>query len=114
MGYFDKFNQGKGISFMDGRTKVDMPLNVPLHVEDYGFIQGDEKEYVVVAFVERPNEFVFGNAILTADIKTIEKDYGSKDEALAALANVTLTFSKHVSKKGREYVSVEFNENVPF
>ena len=42
MGYFDKFNKGEGIPFMDGRTKVDIPVGKGLHLKDYGFIKGDD------------------------------------------------------------------------
>ena len=115
MGYFDKFNKGKGIPFMDGRDKMNLPIGESLHIKDYGFINGNEKPYAVMLFAEYPDKFAFGNTIVTGDLQTIESDAGSKENALALLAGVALTFSKAVSKRGREYVSVEFIEDtVPF
>lgn len=111
MGYFDKFNKGKGIPFMNGRDKMVIPLNEELTISDYGFINGDDKEYAVLLFAEYPKNFAFANAIMTDDLKTIETDAGSKDQALGLLAGVKVKFTKSTSKRGREYVSVEFIES---
>lgn len=111
MSYFDKFNKGKGIPFMDGADKIDMPLGEKLHVRDYGFISGNDGEFVVLAFIEYPNKFVFGNSIITGDIRTMEKDLGDKDKVLAELSDISLTFSKSMSKNKREYTSVEFTQD---
>ena len=113
MGYFDKFNKGKGIPFMDGRTKVDIPVNEGLHLKDYGFIEGDDGPFAVMLFEEYPENFMFGNSIVTDDIKTIEKDMSSKEQALNLLAGVTMKFAKRTSKRGRDYMLVEFIEDNP-
>lgn len=113
MGYFDKFNRGEGIPFMEGRTKVDIPVDKGLHLKDYGFIKGDEAPFAVMLFEEYPENFMFGNSIVTDDIKTIEEDMGSKKQALNLLAGVTMKFAKRTSKRGREYMSVEFIEDSP-
>lgn len=124
MGYFSKFNKGKGIPFMDNRTKIDIPVDEQVHIQDYGFINGDDGEFVVLAFVEYPENFFFGNTIATNNIRTIESDLGSKEEALNMLKNVAIVFSKHESKnldrktkKPRVYTSMEFieeEEEIPF
>lgn len=111
MGYFEKFNKGKGIPFMDGREKMDLPLGESLHLKDYGFIQGQEKPYAVMLFEEYPESFAFGNTIVTSDLQTIESDLGSKDKALELLSGVAMKFTKSTSKRGRDYVSVEFIES---
>ena len=113
MGYFDKFNKGEGIPFMDGRTKTDIPVNKGLHLKDYGFIKGDDAPFAVMLFEESPDNFMFGNSSVTDDIKTIEKDMGSKEQALNLLAGVSMKFTKRTSKRGRDYMSVEFIEDNP-
>lgn len=113
MGYFDKFNKGEGIPFMDGRTKTDIPVGKGLHLKDYGFIKGDDAPFAVMLFEEYPKNFMFGNSIVTDDIKTIEKDMGSKEQALNLLAGVSMKFTKRTSKRGRDYMSVEFIEDNP-
>ncbi len=124
MGYFEKFNRGKGIPFMDGRTKIDLPLNENVHIVDYGFINGDDGEFVVLALYEYPENFFFGNSIATQNIQTIESDAGSKEEAIAMLADVAIVFNKveskkidNTTKKHRVYTTMTFIEddkNVPF
>lgn len=116
MGYFDKFNGGKGIPFMDGADKIDIPVGEKLHVADYGFIDNSEGgEFIVLSFREYPNKFVFGNPIITTDVRMMEGDFGSKDKVLQQLAGVALLFKKQTSKKGRVYTAVEFiEEDIPF
>jgi hypothetical protein len=111
MGYFDKFN--KGIPFMDGRIKVDIPVGKGLHLKDYDFIKGDDAPFAVMLFEEYPENIMFGNSIVTEAIKTIEKDMGSKEQALNLLAGVSMKFTKRTSKRGRDYMSVEFIEDNP-
>ena len=113
MSYFDKFNKGKGIPFMEGRTKTDIPVNEGLHLKDYGFIEGDDGAFAVMLFEEYPDNFMFGNSIVTNCITTIEEDMGSKEQALSLLAGASMKFSKRTSRRGREYMSVEFIEDNP-
>lgn len=115
--YFDKFKKGAGVPFMEDAVKIDIPINEPLTITDYGFIANDEGDFVVLQFAEYPNSFAFGNSIATETIHTIEEDFSNdKKEILAALATVKVLFQKVKSKKGRFYTSIEFIEdvNVPF
>ena len=107
MGYFSGLNGNKGIPFMEGRTKKDLAevVDRPLHIEDYGFIQGDENEFAVIAFVEMPEFFYFGNAIITEALHQVDAD-GMKDQ----ISTAAVTFSKRMSKKGREYMAFEFTD----
>ena len=116
MGYFDKFNSGKGIPFMDGAEKIDIPVGEKLHVNDYGFIDNKEGgEFIVLSFREYPKKFTFGNPIITTDVRMMESDFGSKEKVLQELASVALLFKKQISKKNREYTAVEFiEEDIPF
>lgn len=113
MGYFSKFNGGKGIPFMEDAEKLDIKtlLGVPVHITDYGFINGDDGEFIVMQFVEYPGAFVFGNAIITADIKEAESDLGSKVACLEELANQAIIFNQQTNKKGnRTYIAPTFVE----
>lgn len=112
MGYFDKFNKGKGIPFMEDKTKFDVPLGEDLTIVDYGFIQGEDAPYAVLLFAEYPENFAFGNSIISDDIAQMEKDLGEKANVLNALKGVKVKFTKIASKKNpkREYTAVEFIE----
>ena len=105
MGYFSGLNGNKGIPFMEGRTKKDLTdvVNRQLHIEDYGFIQGDENEFAVICFEELPEFFYFGNAIITEALHQVDAD-GMKP----MISSATVIFSKRMSKKGREYMAFEF------
>ena len=113
MGYFDKF-KNEGIPFMEGKEKGDLAniLNQPLHIDDFGFANGENGRYAVIHVVEYPNLFFFGNSVITEMLETVRED--GQEELLKA--SVT-TFSKAVSKKGREYYTFdiqEVKENLPF
>lgn len=118
MGYFAQFNKDVGIPFMEGRTKIDTVCGEEMHLADYAFLSGDNGDYAVMLFAEYPRNFMFGNKIITSDLKQIESDLG-KEQALKALASVGVKFTRNTSKRGREYVGVEFIEhpedgNIPF
>lgn len=117
MGYFDKFNKGAGIPFMDNAEKLDMAqvCNAPLHITDYGFITGRNGRFAVLQFAELPNSFVFGGKVITDDLDEMQADLGTKAETLKMLKDVTVTFTKEVSKTGNEYYAVTFTEEtLPF
>lgn len=110
MGYFDKFNSGKGIPFMEGRelAKINTILGEELHPLDYGYIKGDEGDYAVIHFKEHEDVFYFGNQILTDALKQIDSD-GQKEALLSG--NVRMIFNVRTSNKGRDYTAVEFIED---
>lgn len=112
MGYFDKFNAGAGVPFMDGATKFNVRniVGETVHLCDYGFIEGEKGEFIVMAFREYPSCFAFGNSIMTGDIREMEQDFGSKDAVLEVLAKVAITFEFKTSKKNREYIAPHFEE----
>lgn len=112
MGYFDKF-KNEGIPFMTGKTKGELAdiLNQPLHIDEFGFNNGENGRYAVIHVVEYPEQFFFGNTVITEMLETVRED--GQEDLLKASA---ITFVKAVSKKGREYYSFEIEEasDVPF
>lgn len=115
MSYFTEFNND-GIPFMDGRSKGDRAniLNKPLHIVDYGFIKGTDGEFAVMLFDEYPDQFYFGNSIVTEMLKTVSADNMKKH-----LREQAIIFTLKVSKKTkREYMAFRFDEpdseKVPF
>ena len=105
MGYFDKFVR-KGIPFMEGREKGNLRdmVGKPLHIVDYGFIEGKDGKFAVIAFIEDVAHFYFGNSIVTEMLEEVEAD-GMRDE----LAHQTIQFEMRVSKeRGQEYMAFDF------
>lgn len=113
MGYFTKFNAGKGVPFMEGADRMDIKsiLGKPVHIADYGFIAGDDGEFIVMQFAEFPGFFTFGNSIITDDIKEAEKELGTKAACLAELEEQVIIFNQQTNKKGtRTYIAPTFVE----
>ena len=105
MGYFDKFVR-KGIPFMEGREKGNLRdmLERPLHIVDYGFIEGKDGRFAVIAFKEDADRFYFGNSIVTEMLEEVDAD-GMRDE----LAQQAIQFDLRVSKeRGQEYMAFDF------
>lgn len=105
MGYFNQFNQNKGISFMDGRVKANLAImaDKPCHIDDFAFLKGDDGDYAVVSLMEAPTMFFFANSIITDMLHHVDDD-NMRDE----LKSQTIVFSMHKSKKGRDYMGFEF------
>lgn len=111
MGYFEQFNAGQGIPFMEGRDKANLAdiTGQPVHIIDHGFIKGEDGDFAVIALAEYPAVFFFGNAYITDVLKQVDED-GMQ----GALAEQSIVFSKKTSKRGREYMSFEFTGDIPF
>ena len=112
MGYFEDLNPSKGIPFMDGRDKGDNEnlIGKRWHIDDFGFITGDNGEFAVVSFAEDNTHFYFMNSIITEMLQTVSKDAMRKQ-----LSQVAIEFMMKTSKKDREYMSFEFHEDeIPF
>lgn len=103
-------NSGKGIEFMEGRTKGEMEtlLEKTITIRDYAFISGTEGEYAVFIIDEDPTAFYFGGKVLTDNLKSLnEEDHEElKAEGLPAF------ISQRISKNKRKYISVEFYPEV--
>ena len=105
MSYFDKFVK-KGIPFMEGREKGDLKnlVGQPLHIVDFGFIDGKDGEFAVLKFKEDDAKFYFGNSITTEMLREVQKD-GMEAE----LAKQVIVFSLRVSKERKqEYMAFDF------
>ena len=105
MGYFDKFVR-KGIPFMEGREKGNLRdlVDKPLHIIDFGFIDGKDGKFAVMLFDEDADKFYFGNSIVTEMLETVDAD-DMRDE----LADQAIMFVLRMSKeRGQEYMAFDF------
>lgn len=103
-----------GLPFMDGKEKIEVAgeiLNNILTVEDYGYLEGDDGEYIVIALQEYPKNFIYGGSVVTDAFKKLEERVGA--ENMAQLINHGLTFklSELISKNKRKYVRISFFPN---
>ena len=116
MSYFTDLNSGKGIPFMDEREKGDKAelFDRVLHIDDFGFIDGENGEFPVVSFAEEPEKFYFLNSVIGDMLKQV-----SKDAMKEHLKTAPVKLYTRVSDKNREYMAYEFvdpdsAEAVPF
>lgn len=107
MGYFSKFNN-KGIPFMDGADKMNISeiYGQPVHIVDYGYINGKDGKFACIKLAEFPGKFFFTNKIITEMLQQVDID-GKKDD----LALTAITFVEKKSKEsGRSYCAYEFED----
>ena len=102
----ESMNSGKGIQFMEGRTKgeTDELLDKTITIRDYAFINGTDGEYVVFIVDKVNDKFYFGGKVLTDNLKQLT------DEEHVELMSEGLPtkFTLRVSKNKKKYVAVEF------
>ena len=103
-------NSGKGIEFMDKRTKGETEelLDQVVTIRDYAFISGQDGEYAVFIIDEDADKFYFGGKVITDNLKAFSEEEHEelKEEGLPTL------FAERVSKNKRKYISVEFYPEV--
>ena len=102
----ESMNSGKGIEFMEGRTKGEMEelMDKTVTIRDYAFISGTEGEYVVFIIDEDPKTFFFGGKVLTDNLKAFTDEEHEEMKADGLPTFIT----QRTSKIKRKYVAVEF------
>lgn len=96
------------LPFMVGRTKgeLDAIKGTDLVIEDFGFMEDGDKEYVAFTVKEDPACFYFGGQVLTNDMKEMEED-GYGDEIRKE--GLPVRFGSRKTKDGKkEYTTVEY------
>jgi hypothetical protein len=73
-------NSQGGVPFMDGREKAELPLQSSVTICDYGFIDGEDGEYVVLALKEFPKAFFFGGSVITQKFQDLVKDITEEEK----------------------------------
>ena len=104
--YFDKFKNA-GVPFMEGREKGNLQdvLDEPLHIVGFGFLNGDDGKYAVMMFAEHPDQFYFGNSIITEMLETVDED-GAQE----LLAEQVIVFRSKLNASGkRRYTTYSFD-----
>lgn len=103
-----------GLPFMDGKTKLEVTgevLNNTLTVDDYGYLEGDDGEYVVISLKEYPEHFIYGGSVVTDAFKKLESKIGVDKITELIQHGLTFRLSELVSKNKRKYVRISFFPN---
>lgn len=99
------------LKLMEGREKGDIEalFGPTTTINDFGFLSGDDGEYVVFTVQEDPKNFYFGGGVLTDHMKKIEAD-GFGD--MVRNEGLPFTLEKKKSKQGRQYANPVFYPEV--
>ena len=100
-----------GLPFMEGKEKLEVTgniLNNVLTVDDYGFLEGEEGEYVVIALKEYPQHFIYGPSVVTQAFKTLEETLNEAERAFILEKGLTFKLTEVVSKNKRKYIKLTF------
>lgn len=103
-----------GLPFMDGREPIKVEgniLNNTLTVEDYGYLEGDDGEYVVIALKEYPQHFIYGGSVVTDAFKKLEGKVGTDNMVKLIEHGLTFKLTELVSKNKRKYTRISFFPN---
>ena len=103
-----------GLPFMDGREKLEVTgelLNNILTVDDYGYLDGDDGEYVVISLKEYPKHFIYGGSVVTDAFKKLEEKIGAENMAQLIQYGLTFRLSELISKNKRKYIRISFFPN---
>lgn len=97
-----------GLPFMQGKEKGEIILGEVYAINEYGFLEGEDGEYIVFTINGNDLEFFFGGTVLTERFKKIESVF--TDDEISALLNegIKVIFEQKQSKNKRKYISVEF------
>jgi hypothetical protein len=105
-----QLNSTLGVPFMEGRDKADgLPTQSSVTIDDYGFIDGEEGEYVVISLKEFPKHFFFGGGVITEKMLALDKDITKEEKQEIKKDGLPVLFSKRKNKTGkRDYMTCEF------
>lgn len=106
-----KEHEVQGIPFMEGRTAGTLEVGRRYDINDFGFINGDNGEYVVVSVKDNDKEFFFGGMVLTQIMKDIQDNYSEDEVAAIMEEGLPIQLDKVKSKTNkRTYTKVQILE----
>jgi hypothetical protein len=94
-----------GLPLMEGKAKVDFVDGEIYTVKEYGYLEGDNGDFVVVA---DKDTFAYGGSVVTEAFKGLDEKL-TEDEIHELLSEgIPMKISKKKSKNGRKYTTCEF------
>lgn len=102
-----------GLPFMEGLDKGETAeiMGHTVHVIEYGYMNGDDGEYVVFLIRENEEHFFFGSTVVTSAFKQL--DATIQPEVLKEILELGLPIKliERQSKSKRKYIKVDFYPN---
>jgi Golgi nucleoside diphosphatase len=94
-----------GLPFMDGKVKVDFADNEVYTVKEYGYLSGDNGEFVVLT---NGDSFAYGGSVVTEAFQKLDKEFSEDEIQMLLNDGIPMKISKKKSKNGRKYTTCEF------
>ena len=103
-----KNEMASGLPFMQEKTKADITLETVFTINRYGFLEGEDGEFIV--FTDKNNEenFYFGGSVLTEKFKKLEKVLSEEEINAVLEVGIQVTFTEKMSINKRKNVDVDF------
>lgn len=95
------------LSFMEGRKKADQKELVAqiVTIRDFGFLTGDNGEYVAFIVDEHTDKFYFGGSVLTDQLRQLELE-GYHESIVEE--GLPMVLAERKSRNNRTYLNVVF------
>lgn len=102
-----------GLPFMEGKEKLEVSLraktlNEILTVDEYGYLEGDEGEYVVISLQEYPKNFIYGSSVVTEAFKKFDSQFNEEERTMILEHGLTFRLEECMSKNKRKYTKITF------
>lgn len=101
-----------GLPLMEGKEQLKVEgaiLGHVLTVDDYGFLNGEDGEYVVISLQEYPKNFIYGSSVITDAFKRLESDIPHDELVQALEEGLTFKIDKVQSRStNRIYNKITF------
>lgn len=97
-----------GLPFMVGREKDVIELGKIITIKDYGFLTGEDGDFICFIDEQHEGKYFFGGSVLTEKFKQIELAF-TEDEIKVLLGmGIEIVCTEKKSKNNRKYISVDF------
>ena len=102
-----------GLPFMEGLDKGETAeiLGQIVNVIEYGYMKGDDGEYVVFTTKEYPDNFFYGSSVTTESFKKLVEKVEEKTLQGVLEFGLPCKFTELMSKNKRKYIRVIFYPN---
>lgn len=94
-----------GLAFMEGKQAGKLEDGARYIIKDYGYLDGDNGEYVVLA--DEVN-FYYGGSVVTTSFKKLDDHLTESEIADILKDGLEIKVSKLLSKNKRSYTKCEF------
>jgi hypothetical protein len=100
-----------GLPFMEGKEKLEVKgdvLNKTLTVDQYGFMEGEEGEYVAFTVKEFPNHFMYGASVVSEGFKKFDQKFNEEQKEMIMKHGLTILLGERKSANKRNYTTLTF------